>query len=304
MLKRMTYLLFLLLLCLYPVSSSLANAEIKEQKNQMLENKDYTVYKQFKGMEKPYAGPLPWEKNKDFKKVLSDNHTPIRMAAYKATLHDPLMSEAYNIGLAAQQLCGTVVKPGETFSQNETIGPYTRERGYQEGPTYAGNKITTTVGGGVCKIASLLYNVVTFSDLPVVMRDSHSMLVPYVPPGQDATVYYGVRDFRFLNNLDAPILIWAQKVDNTLYMALYGSYHPPKVVWHHEVKKRIDFWTQYQYNQALNPGEEKEIIAGMDGYIIRSWVTVEKPGEDKLIKKKGMSYYNPCPRIVEQGPQK
>lgn len=264
---------------------------------------DNDIYKNFKCMEKPYTGPLPWEKDMKFLKAMIINNTPVLMAAYKATLPDPIMAEGYNIGLAAEQLAGQVVQPGEIFSQNEAIGPYTEERGYKAGPTYAGNRFITTVGGGVCKIASLLYNVVTFSDLEVIMRSSHSMTVPYVPPGQDATVYYGVRDFRFRNSTNGPIVIWAQKVDNTLYMAIYGCQRPPKVTWHHEVKKRIKYWTEYRYNPSLPPGTEKVISPGQDGCVVRSWVTVEAPGGKVTVKEKGTSWYSPSPRIIERGPK-
>ncbi|KJS18529.1 MAG: VanW family protein [Peptococcaceae bacterium BRH_c4b] len=265
---------------------------------------DYKIYRDFKDMEKPYQGPLPWEKDTVFLEAVKKNNTPVLMAAYKATLHDPILSEAYNISLAAEHLAGTMVKPGEIFSQNNTIGPYARHRGYRDGPTYAGNHLVTTVGGGVCKIATMLYNVVTFSDMQIVMRSSHSMIVPYVPPGQDATVYYGVRDFRFLNDTGTPVLIWSRKVGNSLFMALYGSKKPPRVTWHHKVIKRAVFWTEYRFNPSLQPGTEKEVMPGMDGYIVKSWVTVEKPGGTVLTKDKGTSYYNAFPRIMERGPQK
>lgn len=267
------------------------------------ETRDDDIYSHFKGMEKPYEGPLPWEKNPRFLEALKKHNTPVLMAAYRATLPDPIMAEGYNIGLAADQLAGKVVKPGEMFSQNNAIGPYTQYRGYRAGPTYAGNRCVTTVGGGVCKIATMLYNVVTFSDLKVVMRSAHSMTVPYVPPGQDATVYYGVRDFRFINDTDGPVLIWSQKVEDTLYMALYGQKKPPRVTWHHEVIKRTRYWTQYQYNQSLPPGKEIVVSPGQDGYIVRSWVTVENPDGTVITKNKGTSYYSASPRIIEHGPR-
>lgn len=267
------------------------------------EVEDRDVFKGFEGMDRAYDGPLPWQDNSKFQETIRKYNTPVLMAAYKASLPDPIMAEGYNIGLAADQLAGTVVKPGEIFSQNNTVGPYTEYRGYRAGPTYSGNRLVTTVGGGVCKIASLLYNVVTFSDLKVVMRSAHSMTVPYVPPGQDATVYYGVRDFRFLNNTGGPVVIWSQKVDDTLYMALYGCRKPPQVVWHHKVLKRVKCWTLQQYNPSLPPGLDKVAAPGHDGIIVRSWVTVETPDGKIITKKKGISYYNASPRIIERGPR-
>ena len=140
------------------------------------------IYNHFKGMDRSYDGPLPWENDTKFIKRITKYNATIKMAAYKATLHDPLPGEGFNIRLAARQLAGTVVQPGKIFSQNNTIGPYTSYKGYQTGPTYAGCNVTRTVGGGVCKIASLLYNIATLSDLKVIMRSPHSMTVPYVPP--------------------------------------------------------------------------------------------------------------------------
>ncbi|MFZ5633116.1 MAG: VanW family protein [Bacillota bacterium] len=255
-------------------------------------------------MEKPYDGPLPWKNNAKFREVIRKHNTPILMAAYKAALPDPIMAEAYNIALAADQLAGKVVRPGEIFSQNKAIGPYTGSRGYRPGPTYAGNKLVTTVGGGVCKIATMLYNVVTFSDLKVVMRSEHAMIVPYVPPGQDATVCYGVFDFRFMNDTDGPVVIWSQKVGDTLYMALYGRSKPPKVTWQHKVLKRKKCWTEYRLNPSLPPGTEKVAAPGLDGYVIKSWVTIETPDGKITVKEKGISNYDASPRIIERGPRK
>lgn len=272
-----------------------------ETGNSPAEAGDEDIYNHFRGMEKAYQGPLPWDNDPRFIEAAQKNNTPVLMAAYRATLPDPILAEGYNIGLAAEQLAGKVVKTGEIFSQNDAIGPYTEGRGYRAGPTYAGNTLVTTVGGGVCKIATMLYNVVTFSDLKVVMRYAHSMTVPYVPPGQDATVYYGARDFRFENNSSGPVLIWAQKDGDTLYMALYGQKKPPGVTWHHKVIKRTKYWTLNRYNGSLAPGREEVVSPGQDGYIVRSWVTVEYPDGTVVSKKKGISYYNAAPRILEQG---
>jgi vancomycin resistance protein YoaR len=297
--KMISIVLFVLILfiCLSPAFSRNNNSSPRE------DIEDADIFKDFQGMEKSYDGPLPWEENAGFQKAVLKYNTKVRMAAYKATLPDPILAEGYNIGLAADYLAGKVVQPGEIFSQNNAIGPYTRYRGYKAGPTYAGNQLVATVGGGVCKIASLLYNVVTLSDLKVVMRYPHSMTVPYVPPGQDATVYSGVKDFRFMNNTGEPVLIWSQKVGDTLYMALYGCRKPPRVTWHHKVIKKTGYWTLYRQNQSLPPGQEKVAAPGQDGLVVKSWVIVEYPDGTVTSKKKGVSYYSASPRIIERGPR-
>lgn len=251
-----------------------------------------------------YRGPLPWDESPSVQAFLAERGAPVLMAAFKAVLREPIGAEPYNIALAAEKLSGTVILPGAIFSQNQTIGPYTEDRGYRAGPTYMGNRYTTTIGGGVCKVSSLLYNVVLLSNLRVVERHPHSMTVPYVPPGQDATVYYGVRDFKFQNTTTGPVVILAKFKDNTLYMALYGTEKPPEVRWHHAVLKRVPTWTEEHFNPQLPPGEKRVVMKGQEGIVVRSWLTIKTPTGKAIKKELGTDWYEPSPRIVEFGPRK
>lgn len=247
--------------------------------------------------------PMPWENNSEFQQAVSKAGTHIRLASFTATLYDPLPGELFNVGHAAELLAGTVIQPGETFSQNGVLGPYTLDKGYQKGPTYSGNRVITTVGGGVCKIASVTYNVVRLSNLQVMDRHNHSLTVPYVPPGQDATVYYGSRDFRFRNNTAGPVLLWARTYGNTLYMALYGQQVPPKITWQHQILKQLKTYTIYHYKRSLAPGTESVIAPGQDGIIVRSWIIIEHFNGKVEKKDLGRNYYAPSPRVVEKGPR-
>jgi hypothetical protein len=250
---------------------------------------------------KPFQGVLLWENRRDFHEFCMNQKTSLRIAAFQTTLPDPLPGEEYNVALAADLLAGTVIKPGRFFSMNAVIGPYTKERGFQEGPMYLGSQVVKTIGGGVCKIASTLYNVVVLANLPIVERHQHGMQVPYVPPGQDATVASGSKDFKFKNNTGHPVFIWADTEQNTLYMAIYGSIHPPKVTWHHKILNRQKNRIIYRYNRNLKPGEEKVVIPGAEGLIVKSWLTITYPNGSATKKEMGISYYKPLPQLVERG---
>jgi vancomycin resistance protein YoaR len=250
------------------------------------------------------SGPttkVPWQNEEKFLTALKDNQNPIMMAAYQTVLHDPLPGEENNVHLAAKILAGTVVKPGQVFSQNAAIGPYNSARGFQKWPVYIGTRLSTTTGGGVCKVASTLYNVTVLSNLRVIERHSHGMPVPYVPYGQDATVSYGSKDFKFQNNTDFPVLIWSQGVGSTLYIAFYGKDTPPRVEWHHQFLKNIKSSKIYQNNSSLPPNSEKVVVEGMDGAVVRSWVSIKNPDGVTTQKSLGRSYYNPMPSIIEKG---
>ncbi|HOA54651.1 MAG: VanW family protein [Acetivibrionales bacterium] len=250
------------------------------------------------------SGPernMPWINDSEFIEAVARNKTYVMLGGYKTVLKDPLPGEEYNVHLAADMLAGIVVKPGAIFSQNDAIGPYIESRGFRKGPTYIGTMVTTTVGGGVCKIASALYNVAVLSGVKITERHNHTMPVPYVPYGQDATVSYGNKDFKFMNTTDSDILIWAKGVDNVLYMAFYGSRPAPAVEWVHEVLETTKAPVVYRINTSLAEDEKRLLMEGMDGAVVKSWIRIGE-GNEAEMKYMGLSRYQPMPHLIEKGP--
>ena len=268
---------------------------------------DLRVADSKEGFDHPYGRPvfttLMWENDRHFHEICAKFQTPVRMAAFQTTLPDPLPGEEYNVTLAADIIRGSVIMPNRIFSVNKVVGPYNKEQGFREGPTYLGTKLIKTIGGGVCKIASTLYNVVVLANLKIIERKHHGMLVPYVPPGQDATVSEGNKDFKFKNNTLFPILIWADTRENTLYMAIYGRSKPPKVTWHHQVINRQGFKTMYRSNPSFKPGFEKVVIEGAEGMIVKNWLTIEDGNGETIQKDLGVDFYRPMVRVIERGPR-
>ena len=242
---------------------------------------------------------LPWINDEKFLKAQEKSNAKVLMAAYCSVLINPLPGEEFNVDLAANSLVGTVVSPQDVFSQNKTIGPYTESRGYRKGASYSGSNIIQTEGGGVCKIASTLYNVATLSNLDIVERHNHTMPVNYVPYGQDATVAYGAKDFKFKNNRDFPILIWSEIVGNRLYIGFYGQETSPEVRWNHKITNIVEAPKHYRKNPELKEGEEKIILKGIDGALVESWVTIRDEDGEIKTKNLGISRYIPMPYIIE-----
>lgn len=250
------------------------------------------------------SGPvdnLPWANDEDFLKAKEDNNTPILMGAFCSVMIDPLPGEEHNVNLAAKSVKNIVLQPGEIFSQNESIGPYTEERGYKTGSSFAGNNIVQTEGGGVCKIATTLYNVATLCNMEIVERHYHSMPVNYVPYGQDATVAYGYKDFRFKNNKDFPMLIWSEKIGPRLYIGFYGQEKTPEVEWEHNITNKVEYPTYYRENTQLKEGEQSLLLKGIDGATVESKVNVKYKDGSIEVKDMGISIYMPLPNIIERG---
>ena len=114
-----------------------------------------------------------------------------------------------NLRLAAKKINGTVLMPGETFSYNKVVGERTIEAGYKEAAIYSNGEVTNGLGGGICQITSTLYNAVLYANLEIVQRQNHTFVPSYVKGGRDATVVYGSIDFKFKNDRDYPIKIYA-----------------------------------------------------------------------------------------------
>ena len=129
----------------------------------------------------------------------------------------------HNVQLMANYIDGTVVRPGESFSFNESVGPRTAERGFREGQMIIGSLLLPAIGGGVCQTATTLFNNAFELGLPIVERHNHSFYISHYPMGRDATVSWGGPDFAFRNDLKTGILIKTSYTSSTLTFSFYGT---------------------------------------------------------------------------------
>jgi vancomycin resistance protein YoaR len=121
---------------------------------------------------------------------------------------------------------GNFVAPGQIFSLNDTVGERTSVRGFGSGIVFVDGHLDTQLGGGMCQVATTLFNAVLLANLKVVERHQHVRTVPYVRPGQDATVYWGEKDFKFQNNTDVPVYISYRTTATHAICDLYGKANP------------------------------------------------------------------------------
>lgn len=115
-----------------------------------------------------------------------------------------------NLKLASNAINGTIVAPGETFSFNKTVGQRTYAKGYKDAPVFTGpgsKNVENGVGGGICQVASTMFNTALYADVQIVERHQHSQRVSYVPLGRDAAISWGSQDFKFKNTTSYPIKI-------------------------------------------------------------------------------------------------
>lgn len=128
-----------------------------------------------------------------------------------------------NLALAASNINNTLLMPGETFSTELAIGPTTIERGFVAANTYVGGKVVPGVGGGVCQVASTLYNTILRAGIIPTERMNHMMTVSYVPLGLDATLADNLIDLKFQNDFEYPIVVKAYAGGGSLTIELWSN---------------------------------------------------------------------------------
>jgi vancomycin resistance protein YoaR len=128
-----------------------------------------------------------------------------------------------NIRVAAAEIDGALVRPGETFSLNGHTGPRTTAQGYVEAGVIQNGAFDTAVGGGVSQVATTMFNAVFFAGLEDVYHKPHSFYISRYPAGREATVYYDSIDLKWRNDSDTGVYVDTQWTPNSLTVTFYGT---------------------------------------------------------------------------------
>lgn len=208
-----------------------------------------------------------------------------------------------NIGIAARKINGSLIMPGEVFSLSKAIGPVTVENGFKIAKVIVNNEFVDGVGGGLCQIATTMYNAVLMAQLKVVERVPHSALISYVPPGRDATIASGSIDFKFKNTTNAPIYLESYTTQNTVTVNLYGesSHRGETIEFESEVLEKVPYKKVYKNDPSLPKGVQKLSNKPQNGLKVKTYMLIYKDGKLKEKKLLSVDYYKPVNAIILVG---
>jgi len=192
-----------------------------------------------------------------------------RLSRYTTSFNPNRAGRTKNLRMAIRLIDGTVLKPGEVFSLNETVGPRNKARGFREAIIFEDRQLSRDVGGGVSQVTGTVFNAALEAGLPIVFYRTHSRPVDYIPIGRDATVSYGDFDMKFRNDTDAPIYISYKTTANRAIATLYGKRTPGR-----QVNINVT-------SQRLGPREIKAKL----------WRTVKVNGDIRRKEMVGTSHY-------------
>lgn len=209
-----------------------------------------------------------------------------------------------NIELAAAEVNGVVVMPGEVFSFNDTVGERTSSRGFGAAPAYIGGQTVDQVGGGICQVSSSIYYCCLYADLEIVYRTCHLYAASYIPLGMDATVSWGGPDFKFRNNMDYPVKIVAWRDGGELFCELYGTKTSDEYIeMTYEVTNTYNFGVTYREDSSVASGQTRTDVSGITGYKVNTYKARYK-GDGTLISREleATSNYSSRNRVILVAP--
>ena len=110
-----------------------------------------------------------------------------------------------NLALAARRLNQTSLPPGKIFSFWTLLGEPSAARGFALGRAIRADVLGPDMGGGLCQISGLAYELGLRAGLTIIERHPHSQdlyteATRFTPLGLDATVVWGHKDLRLRND--------------------------------------------------------------------------------------------------------
>jgi vancomycin resistance protein VanW len=133
----------------------------------------------------------------------------------------------WNLQLAAQRIHCLNIAPQKIFSFSDRIGEPTKAKGFREAPVFVRGQVLTDVGGGLCLVATNIFNTFLYAGCEILERHCHSIDAygesRFYELGQDAAVANGYKDLIVRNHSQIPLQLRFQvleehgKVESSLW---------------------------------------------------------------------------------------
>ena len=215
-------------------------------------------------------------------------------------------SRSTNLKVGAGKINGKVLMPGDVLSGYECMQPFTTANGYRTATAYENGRSVDSVGGGVCQIATTLYNASLLAELDIVQRQNHSMTVSYVPHSMDAAIAGTYKDIKIRNPYDTPVYVEGYASGKKLIFTIYGKETRPAnrtIKFESETIKQIDPGAPTeQVDPTLQPGERVKVQSAHVGIKSKLYKSVYIDGKLEERTLLNSDSYNASKAIYRVGP--
>ena len=127
-----------------------------------------------------------------------------------------------NISASCRYLSGAVVLGDSEFSFNERVGERREDRGFVNAKVIVGGELVDGIGGGVCQVATTLYNASLRAGAKILSCTRHSLAPSYVDLSFDSMVSEW-SDLRIKNESKSPMFISANCDGERIKVKIFGK---------------------------------------------------------------------------------
>lgn len=214
-----------------------------------------------------------------------------------------LKNRTTNLVIACQKINDKVILPGEIFSYNKALGERTAAAGYKNAAVYENGQVVDGIGGGICQISSTLYNAVLLANLETTERRNHMFVTSYTPEGRDATVVYGITDYKFKNTRNYAIKIKASCSNGIAKVSIYGikEENEYSITFRTKTISTIPYTVKYVDDNSLKAGQEKVKQKGANGLITETYIIKSLNGKVVSTELLSKDTYNAMQKIILRG---
>ena len=229
---------------------------------------------------------------------------PYKISTFSTNYDASNVSRTNNLKIASNKTNNVVIMPGEVFSFNQVVGKRTVEEGYKDAKVYENGRVVDGLAGGICQVSSTMYDAALLANLEIVERYNHQFTTSYLPGGKDATVVYGIKDFKFRNSRKYPIKIVTSMGGGTITYSIYGIQEENEytVVITPVITSRIAGRTITEVDKSLAPGKSVTVQAGHSGQRVTTYKELWQNGTKISSEVITNDVYNAMDTIVHVGP--
>ena len=210
----------------------------------------------------------------------------------------------HNIRTVADILNDTIIEAnGGEWSYNDHSGDTTKDPPFASAGSIIGGEHVDSIGGGICQVATTVFNAVFEAGMPVSERHNHTEHMHSYPDGRDAAVRYGERDLRWVNDTPSDIILKMSYTDHSVTARLYSVYTGRTVTSEQgEWIMGETYTTKFEESDWLSAGQYYTDTAGEDGSSITVTRKVTDASGEVLIDESYTSVYQPKKEVIIVGP--
>lgn len=210
----------------------------------------------------------------------------------------------HNIKLAADILDNGIIEAnGGTWHFNDRTGDTNEAAGFWAAGSIVEGEYVDSIGGGICQVATTVFNAVFEAGLPIDMRFAHQLYIASYPNGRDAAVSYPDLDLWWSNDQPSDVLLDMSYTDTTITAKLYSVYTGYTVESvEGEWREGAKYSTKFEEDPDLAAGSSYTKTTGVDGSSISVERIVKNEAGEVISDQTFDSNYDPKDEVIVVGP--